>query len=465
MGLSTDDRRPISSKPILNPSWAKKGMPVDYACDQPGQVRDVGMDLVREIWSFKADETRNSKLAVLIVLFAITRFFLFHGAVSQVYRDKSGDVNLYANWASQIVDQNQAPYTGFNIEYPPVIPAFVSLPEMGREDPTPYYDRFVKLMVAVDILCFACVMLLAWRWKSLLGPITWIFGGFLLGPISYTRLDLLPALATLLAVVCISYGWWRAVGGWLAFGALAKVYPLFLMPIALAYCPGPRRKHFVIGAAVVTALILMPYFGSLDDLSRNVVSYHADRGIEIGSTWAGFILIAGRSGYDFATLFSFGSVNVYSGISPLLKTVSLTLSVLVLLGGSVLAFFEARRNSSRHRIPVSMLAMLLLLMFTGTVLSPQFIIWPIALAAAALCHPQEKHITWTMLLLIPMAGLTYLIFRYAAVEEPPGLLYLNLRNLTFLFMGAELFIALWSTNRPTREEAVLPAEPAEASAG
>jgi hypothetical protein len=379
-------------------------------------------------------------MALLIVLFAVTRLFLFHGAVSETYRGKSGDVGLYTNWATAIVDHNQAPYSGFSIEYPPVIPAFVTIPEIGRAEIAPYYERFVKLMLLIDILCFACVLLLARKWGSLLGPLIWIFGSLLLGPISYVRLDLLPALITLLVILCIAYGWWRAAGGWLAFGALTKVYPLFLAPILFAY--SPRRKHVVIGAVVVAALVLFPYIGSLDDMWRSVVTYHTDRGLETGSTWAGLIYLLGRSGYEFSHIFAFGSTNVGSSISDGLKTLSLVLSVVVLVGGSILAFWEARRDASPHRIPVSMLAMLMLLMFTGTVLSPQFIIWPVALASAALCHKQDRHITLTMSLLLPIALLTQLVFRYAGVEEPPGLIYLTFRNLLLLFMGVELFIAL-----------------------
>jgi hypothetical protein len=47
-----------------------------------------------------------------------------------------------------------------------------------------------------------------------------------------------------------------------------------------------------------------------------------------------------------------------------------------------------------------------------------------------------------MSLLLPIALLTQLVFRYAGVEEPPGLIYLTFRNLLLLFMGVELFIAL-----------------------
>ena len=399
-------------------------------------------------------------MAVLIVLFAVTRLFLFHGAVGETYRGKSGDVGLYTNWATAIVHHNQAPYSGFSIEYPPVIPPFVTLPEIGRADDAPYYERFVKLMLLVDILCFACVLILARRWGSLLGPLMWILGSLLLGPISYVRLDLLPAFITILIIMCAAFGWWRGAGGWLAVGVLAKVYPLFLAPVLLAYTP--KRKQVVLGAVLVSGLVLLPYIGSFDDMWRSVVSYHTDRGLETGSTWAGLIYLLARSGYEFVHVFAFGSTNVDSSISEGLKTLSLVLSVLVLIGGSVLVFWEARRDRSVHRIPVSMLAMLLLLMFSGTVLSPQFIIWPVALAAAALCHRQERHVTLTMWLLLPIALLTQLVFRYAGVEQPPGLIYLTFRNLLLLFMGVELFIALRRSETPVPEAAPARIEEARA---
>ena len=189
-------------------------------------------------------------------------------------------MGLYTNWAAAIVDHNQAPYSGFSIEYPPVIPPFVAIPEIRRATTSPYYERFVKLMLLVDILCFACVLLLARKWGSLLGPVMWIFGSLLLGPISYVRLDLLPALLTLLAVLCMAYGCVARRGRLARVRPLAKVYPMFLFPVALAY--STRRKQMLIGGAIVSALVLLPYIGSLDDMWRSVVTYHTDRGLETG---------------------------------------------------------------------------------------------------------------------------------------------------------------------------------------
>ena len=107
------------------------------------------------------------------------------------------------------------------------------------------------------------------------------------------------------------------------------------------------------------------------------------------------------------------------------------------------------RDPSPHRAP-SRCWLAPALDVHRTVLSPQFIIWPIALAAAALCHPQERHIKWTMLLMIPIAGLTQIMFRYSDLVEPIGLILLNLRNLCLLFMGVELFIALRQTSHAPR---------------
>ncbi|MGH2754392.1 MAG: glycosyltransferase 87 family protein [Actinomycetota bacterium] len=367
--------------------------------------------------------------------------------MSDDYRSTTGDVALYEQWATKIVDQNRTPYSEFAIEYPPVIPAMVMLPEIGRPETSAYHDRFVKFMLLVDVLCFACLLFIARRWGSLLGPTMWIAGSFLLGPIIYVRLDLLAALATLVAVLCISHEWWRGAGAWLALGALTKVYPLFLAPVAFAYCPGPQRRRFVVGGIAAAVLVSLPYIGSLDDMWRNVVTYHAERGLQEESTWASLIFLAGRSGYEYQGVFAFGAGTVEASVSGSLKTISLLLSVVVLVGGSVLAFYEAKRDSGRERVPVSMLAMLSLLLFTGTVLSPQFVIWPIALAAAALCRPQGRHITWTILLLLPVALMTVAIFRYWELEVPPGLIALVLRNLLFLFVGIELLLALRRTDR------------------
>jgi hypothetical protein len=99
-----------------------------------------------------------------------------------------------------------------------------------------------------------------------------------------------------------------------------------------------------------------------------------------------------------------------------------------------------------------MVATLTLLMFAGTVLSPQFLIWPIALGAAALCHRQGAHVFWMMALLAPIALMSRVVFHHFELEVPPGLVILVTRNLLLLVLGVELFFALRDKSQEVRTD-------------
>jgi hypothetical protein len=355
-----------------------------------------------------------------------------------------GDTGNYEFWASQMLTFRLNAYSEIGIEYPPGSVPLILAPGIEKPVEDSYRTRFVVLMILVDTAGFVALLLIARRWGSSLGAWTWVAVVPLLGPISYNRLDLIPAVATILAVERFSARSWFGGGGWLGYGVMAKIYPALFLPAAFA---GTRRKQVLTGAALIAALFLLPYLGFLDDVYRNVVGYHTERGIQIESLWGFLLLLASKFGHAIGINFSFGALHVGSSAEPLLKGLSQVLSLGFVAAGVWLAHTVRRsgREVSGPEIAGIMFMTMAGTMAVGSVFSPQFMLWLGALAAAVLCEP-SAWLRVPALAVLPAALMTQFIYpffygRLVGIETP-ALVLLGSRNLLVLFIGVEAFLAL-----------------------
>lgn len=374
----------------------------------------------------------------------------------------TGDPGSYEFWAGQILVNHVNPYSEIGIEYPPGSLPFIVAPGVEKPFDDTYRTRFVLLMMAVDLAGFLVLLVLARRWGSEMGPWIWVALVPLLGPITYNRLDLVPAVATILAVERFSARSWFGGGGWLGYGIVAKVYPALFLPAAFV---AVRRKQVLVGAGVVAVLFLVPYLGFLDDVYRNVIGYHTDRGIQIESLWGFVLLLASKFGHAIGINYSFGALHVGSDLEPALKAVAQVLSLGVVGAGVWLAHRANRsgREASARELAGIMFMTMAGTMAVGSVFSPQFMLWLGALAAAVLCD-RDTWLRVPALAVLPVALMTQFVYpffygRLVAVDTA-ALVLLASRNFLVLFVAVEAFLALRGrigAPTPTPEAAPAPA--------
>jgi hypothetical protein len=286
-------------------------------------------------------------------------------------------------WGLQVVARGEAPYVGAPLEYPPGLLPFILAPAwLLHTTKVPYLPTFVFLMVVVDALGLIGLRRLSAAGGSAIGPWIWVVGLAFLGPMVLLRLDLVPAVATIWCLERVTAGAPATGGAFLGFGILAKVYPVFLAPPTLVLVRSRRR--FVVGSIVVLGLGVLPFLFSLGALIRSVAGFHLARGIQFESLWGNALLIAKSLGYEARIVRAFGSWEIVAGVVPLADTASTALSIGVVVWFTWWAWRFRSVLSSRHLATV-WLATLTCLLITGRVLSPQFVIWPIALAAVAAC--------------------------------------------------------------------------------
>lgn len=384
-------------------------------------------------------------LAALLAVFALTRLTVgWLADHPEVYAPSTfgavtGDVIIYEGWAITLMGNNIAAYSGIGIEYPPGALPFLTIPELFRGW-LPYRQAFVMLMVLVDAAGFAGLLLLARRWGSALGAWAWTLLLPMLGPLVYLRLDLVPAVATVWAVAAMATGSWFGGGAWLGFGAAAKVYPGFLLPVV--FIIAPRRRDVVWGAAILIAGALLPFVRYLGDVAESVGLYHAQRGIQLESLWASLVLVAGRLGHQVGVVFNFGAAHIESDATAVLKPLALAASLGIVALAAWLTWMRVPTGDAQGGVMV-LLATLAGLLAVGTVFSPQFLIWLVALAAAALCVPRSP-VRWPAALLIPVVVLTHVIFpfRYGRlmIQEGGMVAALLARNLLVAAIAVAVFV-------------------------
>jgi hypothetical protein len=127
-----------------------------------------------------------------------------------------------------------------------------------------------------------------------------------------------------------------------------------------------------------------------------------------------------------------------------LEALSNVLSGVVVVVGTWLVARRTARGDAGN-LAVGLYGILALVMFTGSVLSPQFVVWLIALGAASLCFRIPSART-PLLLIVPIAALTQIEFPFNFGDlkegEPGALLWLIARNLLLLGAGVTALMAL-----------------------
>jgi hypothetical protein len=357
----------------------------------------------------------------------------------------AGDPEIYRSWAAAMIERGVAPYEGVRIEYPPGSLPFVAAPWTWVLTGGAYRTGFIAVMVAVDAAGLAGLARLARRGGSWMGPWAWTALLPLLGPIAYVRLDLVPAVATIWAIERAAAQACGAAGAWLGFGVLAKLYPGLLLPAA--WLGARRRGRLLLGAAAAVLVVLVPLAASFPALLHSVLGYHSGRGIQVESTWGLGLLVAGRLGAPAAVAYNFGAFHVDAPPAPALETLSLVLSLALLAAGT---WRIGRRVAGGDvaGLALGLLGLLAGVLVTGTVLSPQFVVWIVALGAAAACWTGTG---WALpvLLLAPAAALTQALYPFAynrlLLADPGALALLGLRNG---LLAATALVAFGALSRP-----------------
>jgi hypothetical protein len=213
-----------------------------------------------------------------------------------------------------------------------------------------------------------------------------------------SRFDLVPAAFTLFCLVAAVRGRFVRAYVLLALAVMLKLYPLpLLLPLFLAEQRAGSEPLFhwkrLVGVGAFAATCAGIFLVALSLSVQGALSplnYFTYRPIQIESAPASIMWVASFFGHPICTAFQFGSLNVYDQIQggcstysgpppgPMTHLLSPLFLLLMVAGIAWVAWIQWRGKLS---LPQAFVAILLVIILTGKVFSPQYFIWLAPLVA------------------------------------------------------------------------------------
>ena len=310
----------------------------------------------------------------------------------------ASDVRVYLAGAEALV-HGPLLYRDMVFEYPPYALLWFLVPHALSDGLDGFRFVFGLEMWAADTAIKAALLWQGLRARRGIGDLV-PFLSYSLGVVALTHLplqryDLAPAVLTFGAVLAAAAGSWFLGGALLALGAGTKVYPALLIPVLAGFARrGGSRGLARFGAGVAAATIPAVAAGFLWPWWR-FASYHLERGLQAESllasvVWALHLFVGVPAGWDLV----WRAMEVTGPLASRLAGPGQFLWVAATLASAGVSTSTAwRLGSAGVRPPdvaeVAAVVLLPLAAFvaTNTVLSPQFHLWLLPLAALALVVP------------------------------------------------------------------------------
>lgn len=405
--------------------------------------------------AYRRKSTRQQRLIVVGGFIAVQ--LLLWVVLELVYYQSRPvtDTSIYYQYSSRVVN-GLFPYSEFSAEYPPVAMLLFLLPRLASG---PSYDLYVYWF-ELEMLVFTCanVVLIAavvWkRWRNVssiavaLGLYT-LFSA-MIGFLIAARFDIVAAFLILATLTAFIYD--RRLVAWalIGVGMMTKVVPLFLAPLLIIAHYRRREKDWIfigpVAALTAATLIALPFlYASAEGLARAFM-YHAERPLQIESSWSTPILIMSWFGYGLRMFSSYGSHNLFTPLSNFFATISGPVTVFFLAVGywqfwkrtapsGNRAVEEGYFNDQLVRFAV---ATIIIFVAGGKVLSPQFLIWLLPLMP--LIYDSDRNYLLSLFgLILVMTQFEFPFFYGQLLALNPGMVILvAVRNLLLIWMAITL---------------------------
>ncbi|MFJ5076189.1 glycosyltransferase 87 family protein [Streptomyces sp. NPDC088553] len=386
---------------------------------------------------------RGPYLAVAAV-WLITRV----GMLLLLLRDTLGiggvrrEVDLYQHWYEQFA-QGTFPPGDVTWQYPPGAGLVIMSP--GVLPWLAYVQAFVALTLLADAVVTAALAR-ADSARLTHGTWIWVCGLPLLLHLPLARYDVQTTALAVLALLALTARSTAAhqLGGALAgIGAMVKVWPA----LALIGTPRGRTTREAWTAAVVAALALLATLALFFSDSLGFLRQQGSRGIQIESLGGTALALAEAGGsWPGRVEFRYGAFEYVGPYVSSLGHLALLLTVIA-FGWLLLWRVRAHRWTAATPLDAALTAVLLFTV-TSRVISPQYMIWLLGLAAVCLTS-RDTVMRPVALLLLPAAALSSLaypvLYDHVVAGTPQGLTVMVLRN--GLLLAAALLAArrLWTS--------------------
>jgi hypothetical protein len=336
---------------------------------------------------------RPDRSALALLAAAVIVFTSRAAAMPSVWEESTpiSDVPHYREFGDAM-ERGAVPYRDFRVEYPPGALGVFVLPSLLSHGRVGFGRAFGVEMVLFGLAGIAATFV-AMRTLGLggrrlaTGLVPLAASPLLLGPLVLERFDLVPAALVTAAIALLLAGRDRAGAGALGLAIAVKVYPAMLVPLAVAWTWRRRgRREALVALAVcaaVVALVFVPFVALAPAGVASSVRGQLDRPLQFESTGSAVLLASHHLfGMGLGWKSSHGSDNLTGAVAVAAAVVSTVAQVAALLW--VWLRFATRRDPQSPVLLVdAAFAALLAFVALGKVLSPQFILWLLPVAALA----------------------------------------------------------------------------------
>jgi Glycosyltransferase family 87 len=319
-----------------------------------------------------------------VALFVVTWALLHVG----FYRHKQVlDTPIYQRYGNAIA-RGEVPYRDFAVEYPPGALAVFALPGPAEPGSDQNVTRgFRRTFETLMWICGAAALIaMAFVLRAQRAPPGRVWGALAftalaplaVGSVILSRFDLWPAALVAAAVAALATGRWRLGSVVLGLAVSVKLYPAVLVPLAVASAwrregrrAGLLALALVVGAA---AVVFLPFFVLAPHGVWESISGQLRRPLQLESLGSAVLLVSHHVfGTGVTVESSHGSQNL-AGAGPDALAAVLT----ALQAASLLWIWTAYARGRIGLVQAAAAALTAFVAF-GKVLSPQFVIWLIAM--------------------------------------------------------------------------------------
>jgi hypothetical protein len=320
-----------------------------------------------------------------------------------------------------------------------------------------YFQAFVVLTLAADAAVTAALVRAGGRpGHSLCGAAVWVGALPLLLHLPLARYDVqVTALAVLALLAWSRYP--RACGSLAAAGALVKVWPALVL-LGLAKGRAARSAWTWAGLTAAGALAL---FAAVCRDPFSFLLQQGGRGVQIESFGGTLLGLATHAGWPGRVGYRYGAMEFTGPWVGPVADVSLALT------GVAFALLLLWRVRARRWTPATpydaALSAVLLFTVTSRVISPQYMVWLVGLAAVCLTsrHTAQRPAAALIVAATAVSSVVYPVLYHEVVTSTwTGCALMLVRNGLLAAAAALSFLRLWrSTDGPPDLPPRLPAGP------
>ncbi|MFI0238865.1 glycosyltransferase 87 family protein [Streptomyces sp. NPDC016845] len=394
------------------------------------------MDPVHDTW------VRPSRTA-LPVVWALTRaamlaLLAFDGRFPLGVGGVAGEVHArYAHWGATLA-QGTFPTGDPLWQYPPGAGPLLLAP--GLLPGLTYFQAFVTLTLAADALV---TYVLARGDRDPRGAWLWAAGLPLLLHVPLARYDIEVTALAVLALLTLGRAP-RLSGTLAALGALVKVWPA----LTLLGVERGRTARQVWGTALAAATAMLLFLALVFRAPLSFLNGQGGRGVQIESLGGTVLALARLAGWPGRVRYQYGAMEY---VGPWVGVVATTSLALTAVAFAVLLWWRLRARRHTEATPYDA-ALCAVLMFTVTsrVVSPQYLVWLLGLAAVCLTSRRttQRPVALLVLAAAGLTGLAYpVLYGDVMAGTWTGVGVMAVRNALLVAAVWVSFRALWTATR------------------